>query len=120
MERLRLWAGRVKRDLIAVASAARDPRTPWLARLLAVAVVAYALSPIDLTPAALPISGLLDDLLLGPLGLWLVIRLIPAAVLDQHRRSSEGKARLPHSRAAGAVIVLLWIVTVGAGLMWLL
>ena len=119
MERLRTWARRLKRDLVAVALAARDPRTPWPARVLALAVVAYALSPVDLIPDAVPILGLLDDLVLVPLGLWLAIRLVPGPILDEHRRVAEGAGRLPRSRAAGAVIVALWILLAAAVLVWL-
>jgi len=99
MERLRLWARRLKFDLVAVSLAARDPRTPWSARLLALAVVAYALSPIDLIPDAVPVLGLLDDLVLLPLGLWLVIRLIPPPC----SMSIAGPQRRPaDSRPAGS------------------
>ena len=120
IDRLRLWARRLKDDLVAVALAARDPRTPRSARLLAVVVVAYALSPIDLIPDAIPILGLVDDLVLVPFGLWLVIRLIPASVLDEHRRAAEGAGRLPHSRIAAASVVALWIAVAAAGVAWLL
>jgi uncharacterized membrane protein YkvA (DUF1232 family) len=116
IDSLRLWARRLKRDVAAVSLAARDPRTPWPARLLAVAVVAYALSPIDLIPDAIPILGLLDDLVLVPIGLWLAIRLIPAAVLEEHRRAAAGP--LPRSRTAAAFIVALWIVSAVALMAW--
>jgi uncharacterized membrane protein YkvA (DUF1232 family) len=119
IQRLRAWARRLKNDLVAVALAARDPRTPWSARFLAVAVVAYALSPIDLIPDAVPVLGLLDDLILVPLGLWLVIRLIPAPILEEHRRATEVAGRLPQSRVAAVVIVMLWIALAAAGLAWL-
>jgi uncharacterized membrane protein YkvA (DUF1232 family) len=119
IQRLRAWARRLKNDLVAVALAARDPRTPWSARFLAVAVVAYALSPIDLIPDAVPVLGLLDDLILVPLGLWLVIRLIPAPILEEHRRAAEVAGRLPQSRVAAVVIVMLWIALAAAGLAWL-
>jgi uncharacterized membrane protein YkvA (DUF1232 family) len=120
IERLRLWAQRLKRDLVAVSMAARDPRTPRSARLLALFVVAYALSPIDLIPDAVPVLGLIDDLLLIPIGLWLVIRLIPTPVIEEHRRAAEGADRLPDSRIAAVGIVVLWIALAAAGTAWLL
>ena len=117
---LRAWTRSIKRDLAAVYHAARDPRTPWPAKALAAVVVAYALSPIDLIPDAIPILGLVDDLVLVPFGLWLVIRLIPASVLEEHRRAAEGAGRLPHSRIAAASVVALWIAVAAAGVAWLL
>ena len=71
------WARALKRDVLVVYLAARDPRTPWALRLLALAVAAYALSPIDLVPDFIPVLGYLDDLLIVPLGLALVLRLLP-------------------------------------------
>ena len=73
----RLWAQGIKRDVVAVYFAARDPATPWSVRLLALGVAAYALSPIDLIPDFIPVLGYLDDLLIVPLGLMLVIRWLP-------------------------------------------
>jgi uncharacterized membrane protein YkvA (DUF1232 family) len=118
--RLRIWAQALKRDLVVVFHAARDPRTSWIARLVALAVVAYALSPIDLIPDVVPVLGLLDDLLLVPLGLWLAMRLMPPAVLAEHRRRAVAGERLPKSRAAAAVIVALWLALAAAMLAWVL
>lgn len=118
--RLRTWAQALKRDLVAVFHAARDPRTPWIARLVALAVVAYALSPVDLIPDIVPVLGLLDDLLLVPLGLWLAMRLMPPAVLEEHRRRAVAGERLPKSRAGAAVIVALWLALAAATLAWVL
>ena len=88
--------------------AARDPRVPWYAKLVAAAVAAYALSPIDLIPDFIPVVGHLDDVIIVPLGLWLAIRLIPPAVLTELRdRAATGPA--PKSRAAAIVIVTVWI-----------
>ena len=78
---LKRWANGIKRDVVAVWFAARDPLAPVLARLLALAVAAYALSPVDLIPDFIPVLGYLDDLLIVPLGLMLVIRLLPPDVL---------------------------------------
>src|SRR6266852_5354025 len=82
------WRDRVralKRDVVAIALAVRDPRVPWYAKAVGVCVVAYALSPIDLIPDFVPVLGYLDDLVLVPLGLLLVLRLIPVDVLAEHR-----------------------------------
>lgn len=116
------WRGRVKRleqDLAAIARATRDPRTPWAARFLAGFIIAYALSPIDLIPDVIPVLGLLDELVLLPLGLLLVIRLIPPEVLAEHRAASHGDERLPKSRAAALVIVALWIAVAMGIAAWL-
>ncbi|HEX2554579.1 MAG TPA: DUF1232 domain-containing protein [Microvirga sp.] len=117
-DRLRDWARRIKRDLAAVAGAARDPRTPTIARVLAVVVVAYALSPIDLIPDVVPVLGLLDDVILVPLGLLLVIRLIPPEILAEHRARAEAAGRLPASRAAAAFVIALWLALLALAVWW--
>lgn len=91
--------------------AARDPRTPWHARLVIVIVVAYALSPIDLIPDFIPVLGYLDDLLLLPLGIFLALKLIPPAVLaDARQAARRANGNLPKSRVAAIVIVALWMI----------
>jgi uncharacterized membrane protein YkvA (DUF1232 family) len=105
---MREWARLIKRDVIAVYLAARDPRTPWYARALALAVAAYALSPIDLIPDFIPVLGLLDDIVLVPLGVAMVVRLIPTHVMDESRRTAELIAVRPVSRIAGFVTFGLW------------
>ncbi len=84
-ERIRKWAKALKRDVAALALAVRDPRTPLAARIVAAVVVAYALSPIDLIPDFVPVLGYLDDLILVPLGLALVLKLIPPALIAEFR-----------------------------------
>jgi uncharacterized membrane protein YkvA (DUF1232 family) len=88
--------------------AARDPRTPWYARWLALAVVGYALSPIDLIPDFIPVLGYLDDLLLVPLGIWLVLRLVPPQVMAEHRAAAERAPARRKSLVAATIIVALW------------
>lgn len=112
LARWKQWARALKREVYALYLACRDPRTPWYARVLAGVVVAYALSPIDLIPDPIPILGYLDDLILIPLGVVLVIRLIPPAVLGECR---EEAGRLmagekPVSRVAAGVIIALWLL----------
>lgn len=118
------WKDRVKalkRETFTLFLAYRHPRVPWYAKLLALIVVAYALSPIDLIPDFIPVLGYLDDLVLIPLGLMLVIRLIPAEVLAECRRKSDeivGKATRI-GKIAAVVIVAIWILT-AAIVVWLI
>ncbi len=88
--------------------AARDPRVPWSARLLAVAVAAYALSPIDLIPDFIPVLGWLDDLVIVPLGLILVRRMIPAPLWTELHAAAEAASDRPSSRAGMLFILLVW------------
>lgn len=111
--RLRHWARHIMRDLYAVYLASRDPRVPWYAKTLALVVVAYALSPIDLIPDVIPVIGYLDDVVLLPLGLWLVIRLIPPALMIEFRAAVAQNGRLPANRTAAAVIVTFWVLVCG-------
>ena len=106
------WARLVRRDAHALYLAARDPRVPWYAKALAAAVAAYALSPIDLIPDFIPVLGYLDDLLLLPLGIALVVRLIPPDVMAEHRAAAAAALDRPMSRKAAAVIVTVWLVAI--------
>lgn len=120
LARAKAWARRIKHDVVAVYHAARDKRTPRAVRLLALLVAAYALSPIDLIPDFVPVLGYLDDLLLLPLGLWLVIRLLPPEVLAEARRRAAVTLERPRSLAAGVAIGVLWVALAAGGLWWLL
>jgi uncharacterized membrane protein YkvA (DUF1232 family) len=113
------WARRIKCDVVAVYFAARDPETPWLVRVLAVAVAAYALSPIDLIPDFIPVLGYLDDLVIVPLGLMLVLRLLLPHVLASSRLRAASVLARPRSRAAAIVVVGIWLCCALALVMWL-
>jgi len=109
-ERLRRWARLIKRDVLALYLAAGDPRVPWYAKAAAVAVTAYALSPIDLIPDFIPVLGYLDDLIIVPLGILLAVRLVPADLMIEFRAAvaaAEGERML--GKWGAAVIVMLWI-----------
>lgn len=116
LTRWRQWARRVEQEIHAIYLAARDTRTPWYARALAVAVVAYAVSPIDLIPDPIPVLGYLDDLVLLPLGVLLVRAMIPVAVLEESRAraAGEGRPRMPGGRVVAGLIVALWLATLAA------
>jgi uncharacterized membrane protein YkvA (DUF1232 family) len=119
VERWKNRARRLKRELGSLALASRDPRTPWYAKALAVCVVAYAFSPLDLIPDPIPVLGYLDDLILLPLGIALTLRLIPDEVMaDARARAAENSAK-PKSWIAAGLIVCLWIALVAATV-WLI
>lgn len=118
LDRLRRRARALKSELAAIHGAALDPRTPWYAKALALAVIAYALSPIDLIPDFIPVLGQLDDLLLVPLGLWVVLKLIPQDVIADHRARTAAGARLRRSTAAAVAIVLIWVAAATAAALW--
>lgn len=108
-KRLRQWARLIKRDVTALWIAAHDPRTPTLAKAVAAAVAAYALSPIDLIPDIIPVLGYLDDVIIVPLGITLALRLIPADLIAEFRDQAAEMAGRPTSRTGLAFIVVLWI-----------
>ena len=112
------WASRVKRDVVAVYFAARDPRTSLVAKCLAIAVSAYALSPIDLIPDFIPVLGYLDDLLIVPLGLLLVIRMLPPEVLDESRKKASSLLSRPKSYVAAAVMIGIWLLCIAGFSYW--
>lgn len=104
------WARTIKRDVHAVWLAARDPRTPWFAKALALVVAAYAISPIDLIPDFIPVFGYLDDIIIVPLGIMLVTKLIPPEVLSEHRETAAKASERPVSRVAAGVVIAIWII----------
>ena len=97
-----------KRDAHAVYLSARDPRLPWYAKVLALCVAGYALSPIDLIPDFIPVLGYLDDVVIVPLGIIAVMRLIPKDIMTEHRRTATFALERSASRTAAAVIVVMW------------
>ena len=118
LQRLKTWTASLQRDTVALWIAARDPRTPWLAKLIAGAVAAYALSPLDLIPDFIPILGYLDDLLIVPLGLALAIRLVPPLLMEAFRAQAVAQRARPKSLGAAAIIVTLWLIGAGVMALW--
>ncbi len=106
---LKAWARRLIRDIHAVYLTARDPRVPWYARILAIAVAGYALSPIDLIPDFIPVIGYADDLIIVPLGIWLVVSLIPKEVMTEYRAKAIEVGQRPRSSIGAIVIIAIWI-----------
>jgi uncharacterized membrane protein YkvA (DUF1232 family) len=111
--RLKRWAKRLKRDVHALWLAARDPRTPWHAKALALLVAAYALSPIDLIPDFIPVVGYLDDLIIAPAGIMLVVWLIPPPLMEEFRATASEAQSRPRSKLAASVFITIWISCAG-------
>ncbi|WP_309775967.1 YkvA family protein [Nitrobacter vulgaris] len=115
----REWARVIKRDVHALYLASRDPRFPWYAKALAIIVTGYALSPIDLIPDFIPVIGYLDDVVLVPVGIWLVVRMIPPDLMTEHREIAAALQDRPVSPGAAAAIVLVWVAAAAFAGAWL-
>lgn len=117
LEQAKQWARSIKRDVVALWLAARDPRVPLYVKLCAGAVAAYALSPIDLIPDFIPILGLLDDVLIVPLGIVLVVRMIPPALMAEFRAAALLRDK-PVSRAGLAFMIVVWLACLALLTWW--
>lgn len=117
--RLKAWARAIKRDTHALWLAARDPRTPWYAKALALSIAAYALSPIDLIPDFIPVLGYLDDAILLPLAIMLAVRLMPPDLMAEYREAAIAAEGRPKSRMGPVIVVALWISAATAMTWWL-
>ncbi len=112
MSNLRAWAKALKRDVITLWFALKHPLTPWHARAFAAVLTAYAMSPIDLIPDFIPILGYLDDLIIVPVGVWLLLRMVPTQVLTDSKDQADewfrqGKTK-PMSFWGLIIILLIW------------
>lgn len=116
--RLRTWAKAISRDILALWIAARDPRTPGVAKLLCAVIAAYALSPIDLIPDVIPVLGLLDEAILLPMLILLAVRLVPPPLMAEFREEARRRAERPSSRAGAAAVVAMWALAL-ALVVWL-
>ena len=118
IRKARRWATAIEVDALALWLAACDRRTPWHAKALAALVAAYALSPIDLIPDFIPVIGYLDDIVLVPLGIMLVVALIPGDLMAGFRFEAQETTRRPTTFWGIVVVAILWIA-IGFGLIYL-
>lgn len=116
--RLRNWAVAMRRDALALWIAARDPRTPWMAKVLGASIAAYALSPIDIIPDVIPVLGFLDEVILLPFAIAFVVRLIPPMLMAEFRAEAERRAERPVSMAGAALVVGTWILLLALFVWW--
>lgn len=119
MNRVRKLLGAANRArlatyLLALWKLFTHPETPRAAKLVAIAVLAYAVSPIDLIPDFVPVLGMLDDVVLIPLGIALAVKLTPRPLWEARLREAEaGRDKLPRLLWGAVVIVLVWLVLFG-------
>ena len=114
MQTIKEKAGKLKRDIPAVFLAMKHPKTPWYARILAGIIIGYALSPVDLIPDFVPVLGYLDDLVILPLLIILLLRLIPREVFEECHQEAEdlwanGK---PKKWYYAIPIIVIWLLIV--------
>ncbi len=114
-------AKQLKTAVYVIYLVSKDPRVPWYTRVLAACVIGYAFSPIDLIPDPIPVIGYLDDLVLIPLGIALVLKLVPSPVLADCRERArtvmeQGK---PTNWIAAGVIVAIWLLVAGVIVFWI-
>jgi uncharacterized membrane protein YkvA (DUF1232 family) len=112
----------LKKEAYALVIAARDPRVPWYAKVFMSLVIAHTFSPIDLIPDFIPVLGVLDDLIIVPLGIALTLKMIPPQVMVDARQKvgemiEKGE---PVSRLGAVVVILIWLalLALAAGLVW--
>lgn len=104
-------AEQLKNETYALYLAFRDPRVPWYAKALIAGIIGYALSPIDLIPDFIPVIGYLDDLIIVPAGVYIVLKMIPAGVLDDCRKKAKTEVMESKSKwLIAGIIVLIWII----------
>jgi uncharacterized membrane protein YkvA (DUF1232 family) len=108
----------LKKEIYALVIAYRDPRTPWYAKVWALIVLAYALSPIDLIPDFIPVLGYLDDLVLLPMGIALAVKLIPAGVMADARLTATKAESSTIGKIGAVVIALVWLILIGLATSW--
>jgi len=107
---IRVWGKTIKLDVVALWIAARDPRVPFSAKVVAAAVAAYALSPIDLIPDFIPVLGYLDDLVIVPFGIMLAVWLVPPQLMAEFREEASKTVDKPKNYWGITAIALIWLV----------
>jgi len=112
ISKLKAFAKKLKQNLFVLYLSYKDPRTPWYAKLVAIFVVAYAFSPIDLIPDFIPVLGYFDDLIIVPFGIILALKLIPPCVIDDNKEAAEKlkQSGKPKNWFIGILFIIIWII----------
>lgn len=113
-KKIKHYLGQLKQDVLVLWFAIRSPNTPTIPKILAFLAVAYAFSPIDLIPDFIPILGYVDDLILIPIMVFLILKMIPNSVLQTARVEAnewliQNKAK-PTNRYGLIIIFFIWFL----------
>jgi len=111
INKIRLWANQLKKNIAVLRLAYLDQRTPVYAKILPVIIVGYAFSPIDLIPDFIPVLGFVDDAILLPALIWLAIRLIPSEIMEDCRKkaATTNPDKKQKNYVVATVIILFWL-----------
>jgi len=111
-QQLRQWARKLKNEIIAIYFVMKHPETPIYAKVIAAIIVGYALSPIDLIPDFIPILGYMDEVILLPLGIALVIKIMPTEIFEACREKAKINPLVTKKKiwVAAYVIFMLWLM----------
>lgn len=114
LEAWKRWARELTAQTYVLYLAYRHPRTPWYAKVLAALVVGYVFSPIDPIPDFIPVLGLLDEMVVVPIGVLIAAKLVPPDVFAECREKARAIAEgeKPVSRVAAVVVVAVWLLCV--------
>lgn len=115
ISRLKTWARLLKQDILTLWFATKLPQTPWISKVIAIFIVAYAFSPIDLIPDFIPIIGFLDEIILLPVLIWLAIRSIPCHIIQEAKYqaeqwSTQNQEKL-NSKLGALLVIGVWLLT---------
>ena len=111
ISKLKSRAGELKKEILALYYAYKDPRLPLMPKLVIIFTVAYALSPIDLIPDFIPVLGYLDDLIILPLLISLSIKLVPTEIIEESRKKAKNEQQnLKSNKIIAAVFIMIWII----------
>jgi uncharacterized membrane protein YkvA (DUF1232 family) len=108
----------LKKQTLTVYFASRDPNLPRHIKIIAILIVAYALSPIDLIPDFIPILGLLDDIVIVPIGLAIIIHLTPQSILEAAKLKASQSVEKPKSYFAAFIFIFIWLATLVLSAQW--
>jgi len=110
-KKILLRIGHLNTEIYTLYLAYRDPRVKWYVKVFILLIIAYALSPVDIIPDFIPILGYLDDLIILPLGIFLVIKLIPQEVKEECRLKARADLHDFKLRWIGlALVITAWLI----------
>jgi uncharacterized membrane protein YkvA (DUF1232 family) len=90
----------------------RPPENPWYAKIFAALVVGYVFSPVDPIPDFISGVGLLDEMVVVPVGVLIATKMIPREVFEECREKAREVAggEKPVSWVAVVIVITVWLL----------